>query len=46
MVLNEDYLDVSEDDIRHLRSVLTLLEGSVVYSDPDITLTGADALKF
>ena len=46
VVLNEDYLDVSEDDIRHLRSVLTLLEGSVVYSDPDITLTGADALKF
>lgn len=34
-VLNDDYLTVPEDDIRGLRSVLTLLGGEIVYVDPD-----------
>lgn len=33
-VLNDDYLTVPEDDIRNLRSVLTLLGGKIVYADP------------
>ena len=33
-VLNDDYLTVPEGDIRKLRSVLTLLGGEIVYSDP------------
>ena len=33
-VLSEDYLDISEEDIKGLRSVLTLLDGEVVYADP------------
>jgi predicted amidohydrolase YtcJ len=33
-VLSENYLTVPEDDIRSLRSVLTLLGGEVVYADP------------
>lgn len=37
-VLNKDYLSVSESDIRDLKSVLTLLNGEVVYSDPEIGL--------
>lgn len=32
-VLNEDYLSVSDSDIRHLRSLLTLVNGEVVYAD-------------
>lgn len=35
-VLSDDYLTVPEDDIRHLRSVLTLLGGRIVYSDPEV----------
>jgi len=46
VVLNEDYLDVPEGDIQNLRSVLTILEGKVVYSDPNTSLTGGDALQF
>lgn len=34
-VLSEDYLDIPEEDIKNLRSVLTLLNGNVVYADPD-----------
>ena len=33
-VLSEDYLDIPEEDIKGLRSVLTLLDGEVVYADP------------
>jgi predicted amidohydrolase YtcJ len=33
-VLSDDYLTVPEEDIRSLRSVLTLLGGEVVYVDP------------
>lgn len=34
VVLSDDYLSVPEDDIRGLRSVMTLLAGEVVYADP------------
>jgi predicted amidohydrolase YtcJ len=34
VVLSDDYLTVPEDDIRNLRSVLTLLGGEIVYADP------------
>jgi predicted amidohydrolase YtcJ len=33
VVLSDDYLTVPEDDIRSLRSVLTLLGGEIVYED-------------
>ena len=33
-VLSEDYLDIPEEGIKGLRSVLTLLDGEVVYADP------------
>jgi predicted amidohydrolase YtcJ len=33
-VLSDDYLTVEEEDIRRLRSVLTLLGGEIVYADP------------
>ena len=45
VVLSDDYLDIPEDDIRNLKSVLTLLEGRAVYSDPETTLDGAEALS-
>ncbi len=35
-VLSDDYLSIAEDDIRELRSVLTLLNGEVVYKDPGV----------
>jgi predicted amidohydrolase YtcJ len=34
VVLSDNYLEVSDSDIRKLRSVLTLLNGEVVWSDP------------
>jgi predicted amidohydrolase YtcJ len=34
VVLSDDYLTVPEDDIRNLRSVMTLLGGEIVYADP------------
>lgn len=34
-MLSDDYFSVPEDDIVHLRSVLTLLGGQVVYGDGD-----------
>ena len=40
-VLSDNYLTVAEDDIRELRSVLTLLAGEVVYSDPAAGLINA-----
>lgn len=39
VVLNEDYLEVSDSEIRDLRSVLTLLSGEIVYTDPSVDLT-------
>ena len=44
VVLNDDYLSVPEDDIRDLHSVLTILGGRVVYTDPETSLDGAKAL--
>lgn len=38
-VLSDDYLTVDEEDIRSLRSVLTLLGGEIVYADPATGLT-------
>lgn len=38
VILNEDYLSVSESEIRDLKSVLTLLNGEVVYADPEVGL--------
>ena len=38
-VLSDDYLTVSEENIRGLHSVLTLLGGEIVYADP---ATGLD----
>lgn len=38
VVLNEDYLSVPEGEIRDLKSVLTLLNGEAVYSDPEVGL--------
>ena len=38
VVLNNDYFDadaVSDEDIRHIRPVLTLVGGQVVYGDPE-----------
>jgi len=37
-VLSDNYLTVSESDIRGISSVLTLLGGEVVYSDPAVGL--------
>ena len=37
-VLSDNYLTVSESDIRGLSSVLTLLGGEIVYSDPAVGL--------
>lgn len=34
VVLSDDYLSVPEDDIRNLRSVLTMLGGEIVYAEP------------
>lgn len=34
VVLTDDYLSIPEDQIRNLRSVLTLVDGRVVYSSP------------
>ena len=34
VVLTDDYLSIPEDQIRKLRSVLTLVDGRVVYSSP------------
>lgn len=38
VVLNEDYLEVSDSEIRDLSSVLTLLNGEIVYTDPSVNL--------
>ena len=37
-VLSDNYLTVSDSDIRGISSVLTLLGGAVVYSDPAVGL--------
>ena len=37
-VLSDDYLTVPEEDIRGLRSILTLLGGEIVYADPEAGL--------
>ena len=37
-VLSDDYLAVPEEEIRGLRSVLTLLGGKIVYADPAVGL--------
>ena len=39
VVLDRDYLTVSESEIREIQSVLTLLEGEIVYTGPDSGLS-------
>ena len=34
-VLSDDYFSVPEDDIRHIESVLTVVDGKIVYGDRD-----------
>lgn len=36
VVLTDDYLTVAEDDIQHLKPVLTLVGGRPVYEAPDL----------
>lgn len=38
VVLNEDYLTIPEEHIRGLKSVLTLVDGKIVYEDADASL--------
>ncbi|WP_342251217.1 amidohydrolase [Sphingomonas sp. OTU376] len=44
-LLSDDYFHVAEDDIAHLRSVLTVLGGKVVYGEGDFAPLGPKAPK-
>lgn len=37
-LLNLDYMNVADEDIRNIRSVLTVLDGEVVYGDEEYTI--------
>lgn len=41
VVLNRDYMTVPEDDIRDLSSVLTMVDGRIVYESDDFRVTSA-----
>ncbi len=42
VVLGEDYLSISDEELRRMESVLTVLDGEIVYSDGSVVACGGN----